>query len=54
MNTPEIIRSTTVAEIPPRENNPRNSEGDFAVLKDGSILFAYSMMSIHKLENFDY
>ncbi|MCQ2477033.1 MAG: glycoside hydrolase [Clostridia bacterium] len=42
MNAPEIISSNAVAEIPPRENNPRNSEGDFAVLKDGSILFAYS------------
>lgn len=42
MKIPEIIKSTTVAELPPCENNPRNSEGDFAILKDGSILFAYS------------
>ncbi len=42
MNAPEIISINTVAEIPPCKNNPRNSEGDFAFLKDGSILFAYS------------
>lgn len=30
------------AEITRGENNPRNSEGDFALLADGSILFAYS------------
>lgn len=42
MNKPEIISSKTVTEICRGENNPRNSEGDFAVLKDGSILFAYS------------
>ncbi len=42
MKAPEIIKSTTVAEIPPCVNNPRNSEGDFALLKDGSVLFAYS------------
>ena len=32
----------TVLELPPGPGNPRNSEGDFAVLKDGSVLFAYS------------
>ena len=29
-------------EFPPGPNNPRNSEGGFATLADGSILFAYS------------
>jgi len=32
----------TVLDLPPGEANCRNSEGDFAVLKDGSVLFAYS------------
>lgn len=39
---PVIKTSEIIAEIPRGENNPRNSEGDFALLKDGSILFAYS------------
>lgn len=42
MNKPEIISAITSAELPPKENNPRNSEGDFALLKNGAILFAYS------------
>ena len=42
MNPPEIIKSKTIAEICRGEDNPRNSEGDFAVLKNGNILFAYS------------
>ena len=29
-------------ELPPSENNPRNSEGDFIQLKDGRILFVYT------------
>ncbi|MBV6640004.1 MAG: exo-alpha-sialidase [Cyclobacteriaceae bacterium] len=28
--------------LPPGENNPRNSEGDFIELKDGTIMFVYS------------
>lgn len=31
-----------VLELPPSEENCRNSEGDFAVLADGTILFVYS------------
>ncbi len=31
-----------VLQLPPSEENPRNSEGDFIRLKDGRILFAYS------------
>lgn len=31
-----------VLELPPGENNPRNSEGDFVRLKDGRIIFIYS------------
>jgi len=42
MNKPEFIKSEDIIDIPPTENNPRNSEGDFAKLNDGSILFAYS------------
>lgn len=42
MEAPRIIGSDISVELPPCENNPRNSEGDFAELKDGSILFAYS------------
>ncbi|MCQ2471477.1 MAG: glycoside hydrolase [Clostridia bacterium] len=42
MNAPEILKASVSAELPPSENNPRNSEGDFAQLKNGSILFAYS------------
>lgn len=42
MNKVELGR--VVAEYPPlfEENNPRNSEGAFLTLKDGTILFAYS------------
>lgn len=31
-----------VFDLPPCPGNPRNSEGDFAVLKDGRILFVYT------------
>lgn len=31
-----------VLRLPARENNPRNSEGDFITLKDGRILFVYT------------
>lgn len=31
-----------VLELTPSAGNPRNSEGDFAVLKDGRILYVYS------------
>ncbi|MGV8136689.1 MAG: sialidase family protein [Mangrovibacterium sp.] len=31
-----------VLRLPPGDNNPRNSEGDFVTLKDGRILFIYS------------
>ncbi|MBR2839352.1 MAG: exo-alpha-sialidase [Kiritimatiellae bacterium] len=31
-----------VLELRPGPGNPRNSEGDFALLKDGSILYVYS------------
>ncbi len=32
----------TVLELNPSDHNPRNSEGDFIILKDGRILFIYS------------
>jgi hypothetical protein len=31
-----------IIDFPPGENNPRNSEGAFLTLKDGTIMFAYS------------
>jgi len=31
-----------VLEISPDKGNPRNSEGDFAILKDGSLLYVYT------------
>ena len=42
MDAPVIKEFTVAAELPRGENNPRNSEGDFALMRDGSILFAYS------------
>ncbi len=35
----------TVLQLPPRADNPRNSEGDFVELKDGRILFVYTRFS---------
>lgn len=34
--------NSTVTQLIPGPNNPRNSEGDFITLKDGRILFVYS------------
>ena len=31
-----------ILDLPPKENNPRNSEGAFLKLTDGTIMFAYS------------
>ena len=31
-----------VLELPPGPDNPRNSEGTFATLRDGSVMYAYS------------
>ena len=31
-----------ILDLPPTENNPRNSEGSFLALRDGRIAFAYS------------
>jgi sialidase-1 len=39
---PEAPGKETVLRLSPGNNNPRNSEGDFVTLKDGSILFVYS------------
>ena len=38
---PEAV-GRSVLELPPREGNPRNSEGAFLDLKDGRIVFVYS------------
>lgn len=38
----EIENSEIIYDLPRQNGNPRNSEGDFAVLNDGRILFAYS------------
>ena len=35
-------RPEWVLQIPAGPGNPRNSEGDFAVLKDGSVLYVYT------------
>ena len=42
MNAPKIRSFETAGLLPPTKKNPRNSEGDFALLSDGRILFAYS------------
>ena len=36
------MKKTTVLNLPPKPGNPRNSEGTFAELTDGRILFIYS------------
>jgi hypothetical protein len=36
------INPETVLTLPPGDDNPRNSEGDFIKLKDGRIMFIYS------------
>ncbi|MBQ3087260.1 MAG: exo-alpha-sialidase [Clostridia bacterium] len=41
-NAPVFALSQAVHLLPPKKGNARNSEGDFARLKDGRILFAYS------------
>ena len=33
---------TRIRLLPPKEGNPRNSEGDFIQLRDGRILFIYT------------
>ena len=42
MQKPVIERRTVAAELRRGADNPRNSEGDFATLQNGDILFAYS------------
>lgn len=42
MNQPIVKYSEPVRLLPPQQNNARNSEGDFARLKDGRILFVFS------------
>lgn len=41
----KITKPETVLVLNPSENNPRNSEGDFINLKNGSILFVYTRFS---------
>jgi hypothetical protein len=38
----KVFPPRMVLRLPPSDNNPRNSEGDFINLKDGRILFVYS------------
>lgn len=45
--TPVLLLLASLAQdppldLPPGPGNPRNSEGDFAVLKDGRVLFVYT------------
>jgi len=37
-----MSRGQVVLELPPSPGNPRNSEGSFVALRDGTILFAYT------------
>ena len=39
------IRREVLFELPPAEGNPRNSEGDFARLPDGSLMFCWTRYS---------
>ncbi|MEA3402839.1 MAG: hypothetical protein U9R79_16485, partial [Armatimonadota bacterium] len=42
---PEVIEEgglTKIRLLPPGEDNPRNSEGDFVTLEDGQIMFVYT------------
>ena len=45
MQKPIVLSQEIVCELPRGVRNPRNSEGDFARLRDGGILFAYSRYS---------
>ncbi|WP_164102589.1 sialidase family protein [Candidatus Laterigemmans baculatus] len=40
--TKELPGVDKIRLLPPTENNPRNSEGDFIELRDGRVLFVYS------------
>lgn len=42
---PYLPATRVVLELPPGPDNPRNSEGSFVQLKDGTLLFAYSHFS---------
>ena len=42
MDKPILTVKETVCDLPRGARNPRNSEGDFARLQNGDILFAYS------------
>lgn len=37
-----MTQGQILLDIPPAPGNPRNSEGAFLALRDGSLLFAYS------------
>lgn len=39
---PPDLKKSVVLELPPGEDNPRNSEGAFLTLKNGDILFVYT------------
>lgn len=43
--TSNPLTTEITLELPPSDNNPRNSEGDFISLKDGRIMFVYSRYS---------
>lgn len=42
IENPTVLSREIVCELPRGTDNPRNSEGDFALLQNGDILFAYS------------
>ena len=42
---PPHLKKTVMLNLPPGENNPRNSEGAFITLKNGNLLFIYTHFS---------
>ena len=41
----KTLKSHLVLDLKPQEGNPRNSEGAFIRMDDGTLLFAYSRYS---------
>ena len=46
----KVALGTLTADIGPKEDNPRNSEGTFLQLADGEILFVYSRSGLCRFE----
>src|SRR5690606_20389581 len=41
-NSSQVTAPIINLDLQPGDNNPRNSEGDFVTLKDGTVMFVYS------------